>query len=233
MVSKDDLANAVLMGISEANEFYHEISHGHWVSDSGVENIIQYKVAETLRRFFVNSGRSDYSIFLEYPIYDFVYESGGIGAGRWPEIIYGPKRLDIAIFDDQDKPIVPIEIKRSVSGDYLVRDVERVAAILKKCTSRGRGSLEFGIVCGFGFGRGSHENAAADDLRRRINAARERVEAVIGYRFSSGEPTWHSRVGNAEEYVDDGRGRFWISGAVCAVIPRHPRNVADSPGQTS
>ncbi|MFC4487232.1 hypothetical protein [Tepidiphilus baoligensis] len=71
------------------------------------EYVFTTSVAKTLKEFYPSS-----SIFLEYKPRYMIYEAGASGRGRYSDFMRKDGRIDIVLYDSEDSPLVPIEIKK-------------------------------------------------------------------------------------------------------------------------
>ncbi len=220
MISRNELTNAILDGILDANDFFVGISGGYWLSEVGVENVIQTKVAEGLHRA-LNSKGEKYGILLEFPMKEFLSEAGGSFRGPVPAMINGSKRIDLVILDKYGWPIIPIEIKRGISGEGFGKDAQRIVRLLSRSSKQRGGSAKYGFICGFASGAGDDEETAKRNLEERIQMAGDSIRSVPGLKtlISSGVISFHKRTGRTQRYDKEIAGKeYWAPGAVCVYL---------------
>lgn len=221
MISRNELTDAILDGILDANDFFVRISGGYWLSELGVENVIQCKVAEALHRAINSKRDEEYGILLEFPMKEFLSEAGVPFRGPVPSLISGSKRIDLVILDKFGWPIIPIEIKRGISGEGFGKDAARIVRLLSRSSRRRGGSAKYGFICGFASGSGDDEETAREKLGERIYLAEEsiRSEPSLKTLINWGVVSFHKRVGRTQRYDKDIAGKeYWAPGAVCVYL---------------
>lgn len=217
MIKKDDLIDAVISGILNANQFYENISNGLWLNDAGVESVLQTKIAESIYNILPKDNKgsvSGASLVMEYKFKEIISSSGsGKKRGRIPALVSGAKRVDLLIFDSNEMPIIPIEVKRNAAVDGFAIDASRILGILKRSDKISGGSVKYGLICGFIFGAGDSENSALQDVERKVHLSREKVEKNL----SDQNFEFYYQLSELNSFDDDD---WWIGGAVCVYLRR-------------
>ncbi|MHC2018786.1 hypothetical protein [Methylobacterium sp. CM6247] len=221
MIKKDELIDAVLDGIIGANDFYEKITKGFSINDSGVEGILQTKIAESIYDSLLkdNEGNLDEEfIVMEYP-FKKIFEQSGANKirGAIPQLVDGAKRVDIVIFDKKERPIIPIEVKRNAATVGFAKDAKRILGVLKRSDTLSSGSVKYGLICGFIFGKGSTREKCLENIKSKKDQCIEYLhdEAdidVVDFFYLDDEPK------SFEE------PSWWVGGAVCVYLRRSDRN---------
>ncbi len=215
MFSKDSLIDAVLRGVIGANSYYERISSGFWLSEAGVENVIQYKVSESVFRLVKEYG---FSVHLELPMREFLAISGVPTTGPVPRLLDGSKRIDVVILNEAGKPVVPIEIKRGISGDGLGTDAGRISKLVERASTAKGGAAKYGLICGFVAGSGTDRESAIRNLTQKISTAKENVSELVTSKYSV-SAVFNSRTSSPSQFeLVDGATKWWAAGAVCVYI---------------
>ena len=131
--------------MTTANSKFEKWSKGSWVSDYGVEGFMVAHVAAALRE----EQDQRESLLLEASFKEIRKYSGTRRPrGRPQEVLNDRNRADITLFDQRDRTVHVIEVKRSWDYDKkgCFRDIERLLALLKVCAGQGSGSMKYGFL---------------------------------------------------------------------------------------
>ncbi|WP_162240025.1 hypothetical protein [Methylobacterium sp. Leaf106] len=221
MIKKDELIEAVLDGIIDANDFYEKISNGFSINDSGIEGVLQTKITEAI--YDALSQNPDGSlneefIVMEYPFKEIFEQSGAKKVrGAIPQLVDGAKRVDIMIFDKKERPIIPIEVKRNAATVGFAKDAKRILGVLKRSDTLSRGSVKYGLICGFIFGKGNTRDECLKDIKLKKDQCIEYLHSeasidVVDFFHHDDEP---------KSFEDPS---WWVGGAVCVYLRRNDRN---------
>ncbi|WP_155912086.1 hypothetical protein [Methylobacterium sp. 77] len=216
MLTKDNVINAAIYGILNANDFYEKISNGFSIDGSGVEGLLQTKIAEAIFDMLpkdTDGFLSEESIVLEHSFKEIFAESGaGKSRGRIPKLVNGAKRIDILIMSKDGKPLIPIEVKRNAAADGFAVDANRIFGILKRSDNLAGGSVKFGLICGFISGRGHSKSDCLDDIKRKKAKCIENIE---NSNISQGN--MYHQFDEPKKFEDEG---WWVGGAICVYLRR-------------
>ena len=142
MLTRKEIIEAIHNGSLNAAEKYEKWSRGWTVFDSGVEGILVAGIAESLHDSQGNYG----SLLLEVPFKEILEWSGADQRGRPRSTLRGSKRMDIVLFNDQERPICAIEVKRTWNRKECFEDLERLRDLVDKCSHQKGGSLKRGFL---------------------------------------------------------------------------------------
>ena len=221
MLKRDNLIRSVLDGIINANDFYEKITLGDWLSDAGVESVLQTKIAENIYDSFPkdkNDNLSKYRIILEHRIDNIVRRSRlNPILGKIPNFMSGAKRVDILICDRDRSPLVPIEVKRNAAALSFSEDAERILKIIRKSEADAGGSVMFGLICGFIFGKGDTEFESLQELIEKKKTSWDRLESIMDLKRNN---FIYKQDSPRKFYYDDDERKetWWVGGAVCVYL---------------
>ena len=144
-ITKEAVIKAVHRGITTANTRYEEWSKGSWVSDYGVEGFMVAHIAAALRK---EQDKGE-SLLLEAAFKEIrEFSNTPRRRGRQSEASKDSNRADITLFDQHDRTVHVIEVKRS--WDYnkkrCFHDIKRLLTLLEDCARQKGGSLKFGFL---------------------------------------------------------------------------------------
>lgn len=100
--------------------------------------------------------------------------------GRPPKVISGRKIADIALLDNQERPVCVIEVKREWNANACLQDIRRVYALLRKLES---GSLQYGFFAVLLVQRVHGNRDMEYKIDRVISAINQRI-SNMEYNFS-------------------------------------------------
>ena len=195
------VAQAVLEGISRANKAYKSWSGGFWLSDAGIENIVQTYVAEACfnalkgKKLQVHPEASR-SYFFDSPDK------------------HSP-RFDIAITDGQQFPVYVIELKRSPKDKKgISRDIQKLLSVLLPSDSASPKQFRAAYWGCFVSWRYSHACRSLSDC---IEAAKKTVDGLIPQ--PALDVVWHERNLGKVFWPDKDQNKVeWRAAALVAVI---------------
>lgn len=212
MLTKTTFIRTILDSVLEANKQQAEMSGGGWLTDAGVEYIIQYLCGKNLFRE-INKNGGGY-VYFECLIKDVLYESNARKKrGPLPDELKGSKRIDIVLANKNGNPIIPIEIKKSANNKNFIVDAKRILHLLSRSDRIFDGTLKYGAICAFVHGSGKTADGAEQSLRRKISTC----ESNIRNEFDEISIEFHSKS-KAPEYFDE--YGYWAAGAVCVYLRR-------------
>ncbi|WP_156995013.1 hypothetical protein [Elstera litoralis] len=123
----DFIAKSIFEGIRKANESYYNWSGGeYWLSDAPVENIMQTYVAESCYKAVK---AKKLLVHPEANLNYFLHQK-----------LWGKRRADIIITDDEQEPLYIIELKRS-SGE-MMRDAIKINDIFLRFRKKHPGKIK-------------------------------------------------------------------------------------------
>jgi len=213
MLTKEQAIKTVLASIIEANKKQAEMSGGWWLTDAGVESIIQYVCAQRMHKVLQKQNGGG-NVYLECNMAEVLNDSAAQKQpGRIPKNIDGSKRIDIVVSDANGNPIIPIEIKKNTSDPGFIKDAERIFTLLSRADTQKKGSLKYGIICAFSHGNGNTDEIAQKRLNDKIVNTKKRLKAS----FPDECFELHHTTEKSEYFDEYG---YWAAGAVCVYLRR-------------
>ena len=200
-IGKDAVIKAVLRGMTTANSKFEKWSKGSWVSDYGVEGFMVAHVAAALRE----EQDERESLLLEASFKEIrKYSDARRPRGRPQEVLNDRNRADITLFDQRDRTVHVIEVKRSWDYDKkgCFRDIERLLALLKVCAGQGSSSMKYGFLA-----LPIVESAKKQsEVRRKIRDKAKNIEKEVQAEFQKKFETKfrvERRLGGMRWYPED------------------------------
>ena len=148
----EQVKTAIFKGIRDAFDRYKEWSGGDWITEQGVEGMAQVHIASAISKVR-NSSAS--TVKLEVKFDELQDRSAAKGSGNRPKEISKSYRADLAVFDRRKKPTSVIEIKRKWMKEGCVKDLKRLAAVIKHFGSDRSGSVKDGYLVFYTNAKGS------------------------------------------------------------------------------
>jgi hypothetical protein len=143
-LNRDQVVKAIHDGIRSGNAKYEVWSRGQWIRDAGIESMMTVMIASSLYEAFTrHQSRQILSLeatFSEIENWAVVKKKSGPKPSLWTD----GRKVDIAIWGNDNRPRAVIEIKRYWSTDCL-RDIDRIIALLDR-TGVPYGTLRYGVV---------------------------------------------------------------------------------------
>jgi hypothetical protein len=199
---QDPIAGAILQGIKKANDKYRAWSNGFWLSDAGVENVMQTYVAEACFKAVKDEGLH------VHPEASLPYFFGKADAAR--------NRLDVAVTGEDEIPLYVIELKRGLSGEW--RDTDKFNQLLIRWRTPSKNGLRSAYWGQFIPWRYSTRYPT---LESRVEAAIEKFKSQIN--LSRLDIVWNEMfLGKGYWPNDAGDQVEWRAAALVATITKKP-----------
>lgn len=141
-IRKTEIENAILDGVVFANRDYERWSGGWWLTDSGVEGILQVRIANVLADRIEGNGGGAY-VWLEDNLRKLFHNANQTlkKTRRSDLAIGGGTRPDISVIGKQDEVLATIEIKRNWNEKLALKDIARCRDLVTVFGASGSGEL--------------------------------------------------------------------------------------------
>lgn len=201
VVEESLIGIAILRGIAKADAMHRMWSNGYWLSDAGIENIMQTYVAEACFEALGPRGL-------------FVHPKGALKGffGRDDE---ETRRADLMIADVDEKPVYIVELKRG--GKWYGRDTQKIFDAMIGYRHRSKRRIKAAFWGAFVIWHSGQRKckgiadaieATKENLRSTLNEPRLRIQ-------------WDTRDLPAVDWTyDDGSTARWEGAALVATITR-------------
>ena len=172
-IAKDAVIKAVLSGMTTANSKFERWSKGSWVGDYGVEGFMVAHIAAALRKEQDECER----LLLEATFKEIIQKALNTPhpPGSPRKALKDRDRADITLFDQDDRTVHVIEVKRKWEKPKCLRDIKRLLALLDACAKQRSGSLKYGFLA-----LPIVESATTrPEVRGKIRAKARRIEKEV------------------------------------------------------
>lgn len=196
----DHVAHAILKGIKKANKKYETWTEGSWLSDAGIENMMQVYVAESCYSAVASEGLQ---VHVEAS-FAFFFDRDDT------------RRADIAITDEEYVPRFIVELKRSNGGHW--RDVDKFKDLLIRLKTPSRNGLRavyWGLFVPWKY---SHQ---CKSLKSAEERAKSKFEELATHRLLNISWT-RGYLGRIDIENGDGSTTEWRASALVATVTRKP-----------
>ena len=179
-IKKEAVINAVHRGITTANSKFEKWSKGSWVSDYGIEGFMVAHVAEALRE----EQDEGESLLLEATFKEIrKYSDARRPAGRPLKVLKDSSRADITLFDQHDRTVHVIEVKRSWEKTTCFHDIKRLLALLEACARQRSGYLKYGFLALPIVESAKTRSEVQGKILDKANSIEEEVRTEFGKKF--------------------------------------------------
>ena len=129
-MKREELIEAIHKGAHEANRFYCKWTDGLWITDYGVEGFMVSHICHSIQDYRQDRGY----LSMEEPFEEMIRSSGRRSPGRRTERMTGSKRVDIALWNEQELVTHVIEVKRQWN-QACYHDLDRLYDLQRKLRS--------------------------------------------------------------------------------------------------
>lgn len=178
MLKKERIHDVINSAIIDANSKYLKWTGNCDINRDGVEHLLSVVIADRFYSKLVKENGGFVS--LETSIKELSEKSGAKIIGRRPCIISGKGRIDIVYWDNKDKPVGIIEVKRYLNNRHPKKDILRTATIIRKFGNTNGGSLKIGIIAAMR--RENKKNI--HDIKKRLGDIKVEIDNMKKYKSS-------------------------------------------------
>ena len=135
----NDISNRIVAGARKALTEYKKWSGNYPVENYGSESIITSFIAQALMK-----DNKEHTLTIEEQFCNLYNNSNASTRGKKPEPISDSKRADIVLYNKDSTLGHIIEVKKKFQTQGILKDIERIALLLKKISNLGGGTLKSG-----------------------------------------------------------------------------------------
>ncbi len=215
MPGRKTIRKAIFAGTRSANVNYEELSNGWWLTDSGVESLLVWAIAESL-----GSKQSDgESLVMELP-FKYIVDWSGTSRrrGRPRATLRGIHRADIVLLNWDQKPVCVIEVKRLWDRARCFGDLARIRDLVLQCNRQHDGSLRRGFLALML----AKKATANETAKQRIGQQAAQIEDLIEAGFDRKGLTLRCFAGPVRHYPKEYRILYdeceWAHAGFCVEL---------------
>ena len=209
-MNKKDIVRAIHNGVFSAHQHFERLSRGAWMTDPYLRGIEGFAVSHIFR--CINTLAPDQTPILELPFDYLKWWTDADAKGRPAKGARPRRRVDVAIFNRQGKPIHVVEVKLQWRQRKGMEDIKKLELLLTSFGPRRNGTLKsvFLSVYWQGTNRPALEQKMKD------------VEREIGRNVDASvvKPEFYRHVRGPERRDD---GKDWEYGSHVIVLSRRNR----------
>ncbi|RIY02506.1 hypothetical protein D3218_03810 [Aureimonas flava] len=149
--------DTIIDGAHAANDQFLTLSGGASVGEYGIEPFVSSNIAMRLWKT-MNAHKGEipanqpeltkFAVTLETPFWEIADEAGSRRAGRPVARFSQGERVDVVVWNGDNRPIGVVEVKRDFSFPAMRKDIDRISHLLAKHGHSAGGSLKWGSIVG-------------------------------------------------------------------------------------